>query len=136
MKKIILNILVIVLFIITPCSLATAGEEAPPPFASIKEICIKSIDVDANGRYISNPKLPINGIETLFVLAYFPDIKVIAIGMVRNGILGVVEYHEGNNTFTLYMTDGMQATRQVIPSDQAIEIAYDIFRKLIAGNII
>ncbi len=136
MKKIILNILVIALFIITLCSLAVSDTEAPPPFASIKEICIKNIVVDTNGRYISNPKLLINGIETLFILAYLPDTKVIAIGMVKDKILGVVEYHEDTNIFTFYMTDGIRASRQDIPSDQAIKIAYDFFRKLVAGNII
>ncbi len=136
MKKIILNILVIALFIVTLCSLAVSDAEIPSPFASIKEICIKSIAVDVNGRYISNPKLIINGIETLFVLAYLPDVNIIAIGMVKNKILGVVGYHEDTNTFTFYMTDGVRASRQDIPSDQAIKIAYDFFRKLVAGNII
>ena len=129
MKRI-MSILAVLAIMGLLVSVALAAE-IPAPFSKAKELALAS-QPDEYGNYVLFFNAGMEGEDYYYIVGYLSSKGTIGIGIRRNGVVGVWEYYEQSETFSIYFDGGLTS----ITKEEAIEGAFKIFRKLVGQNSI
>ena len=95
--------------------------EIPAPFGKVKEIALKATP-DHRGNFMATFAINKNGEETVYLMGYLSQQKIIGIGTSRDGI--IYEYNEESCECTAYVFAGLQVMRVKIDKQVAIDRSF------------
>lgn len=131
--KNLMAVVILVMFAFVP--FAVSGE-LPPPFEKIK-IMASRCERDTDGDHAWKRVVAINGKQIGYLMLYFPKNRLVAIGRGDGPYFLVVILEEKKSEYVIeFYTYGRLSRQSTLSEAQACELAYKIFRELVANKLI